>query len=251
MRRVIVIGIDGLDPTLVMKYSCYTLMQESCGLTDLSQYTTITTALILSGFLTGLEPSRIPLIHDPSIGLNDTVMQYCKLNQLETLIEKANGIAINFAGYNASQNWEFNRQLMKRYEETQDEDSYRALRKYQVKRYEETLDLLKKHCRAHDSKLILYWTEIVDALSHLKRRDSEEMEWLYTYLNESLLFLDMLLGEEDLCIMMSDHGMRIDERGMGIHSRNGFYSTNNSEYFLVNPAPHEIHYLILSHLRGR
>jgi len=251
MRRVIVIGIDGLDASLVMKYSCYTLMQESCGLVDLSQYTTITTPLIWSSFLTGLEPNRIPLTHDPSTGLNDRVMQYCKLSQLETLIEKTNGIAINFAGYNASQNWEFNRQLMKRFEETSDEDTYRALRRYQVKRYEETLDLLKSHCRAHDSKLILYWTEIVDALSHLKRGDSKEMEWLYSYINESLLFLDMLLEREDLCIIISDHGMKLNEQGMGIHSNNGFYSVNNSEYFLVNPAPHEIHYLILSYIRGK
>jgi len=51
-----ILGIDGLEYDLVVKFGCKSLMQESFGMTDLSAFKEPRTVVIWSSFLSGAKP---------------------------------------------------------------------------------------------------------------------------------------------------------------------------------------------------
>lgn len=75
-------------------------------------------------------------------------------------------------------------------------------------------------------RLLMSWFDIADSLGHVTPLDSQEMKWVYEYLDGMVETMKRQAGGQVLCLVVSDHGMEWRD-GFGEHTRTAFWSLSH------------------------
>ena len=255
--KVCILAIDGLEYNLVKKWRLKGLQQELCGFIDVSNMKTLLTPVIWASFITGEPPEvhgvtswwsvssksslntffhwvryNIPFIKKVSqwrlreilriFGMSIRPPQSSDLEKrgLKTIFDYAsNPIVIDVPSYNESA------EIRSRYSKAMDKG---------IKNYENVLWAVHKE-RVNrsmnnikdDYDLFMAWIDIGDQMGHLYR-GLNKMKMMKTYiiLERFAMNIKKNLPEDTLFLIVSDHGMEINDSGGPVHSNRAFYSFN-------------------------
>ncbi len=209
---IIILGFDALEKSLVEKYKCVELMQESYGNTDITDFNAERTVVLWASFLTGKNmEDKIPLKGQWqfTLPMKDTLFSGFKtpfaidvpaftLRQDDHEKERR-----YLAGYFKDENTveEFDEVVWSIHEETKREF---------LSRLEENYDIL------------MAYFNLADTVGHLSFGIDEKMRKVYEELN-SIARTARKKGAT--IFIVSDHGMKQVGR-FGDHTSHGFWSFN-------------------------
>ena len=210
---MIILALDALDLNLVKTFNCKNLMQKECGQTDLSEFELERTVVLWASFLRGKNmESEIPVKDQWEF----------KLKTEETFLKFFDSVkAIDVPAYSLrEENHKEERRLLKAY--FNDEVSVEEYDRVVWKNHEENKKLLFQSLGKFD--LVLGYFDLADAIGHLSFGILSKMKTVYEELENLAKRVE---DEDDLILIVSDHGMKAIGR-YGDHTRNGFYSFNKT-----------------------
>jgi predicted AlkP superfamily pyrophosphatase or phosphodiesterase len=210
---MIILGFDGLEPTMVEKFKCKEMMQLERGRTDISEFDLEKTVILWASFLTGknMQPAANGKLWDFAVPLKDTFFSSFKSFK-----------AIDVPAFSFKQaNHEKERREMVRFfkKEGSIEDYDSTVWANHEENQMEFFASLKKK-----RDIIMGYFNLSDAIGHLSFGDLEKMKIVYEEL-ESIA--EETKAYEEFILIVSDHGMKPIGR-FGDHTKNGFYSFNRS-----------------------
>ncbi|QDA30481.1 hypothetical protein FH039_01045 [Thermococcus indicus] len=268
MKRIIILGIDGLEYNLVREWDLHHIKQRAYTKTDLSDFRVIVTPPIWASMITG---RRVPEIEKPFIRRQKFIAQ-------ETAIEKnikkplyvkigakilPENVRRKIGDIVAPNPFEKTYDYLlrtKRYKTIFDyfdktwtngipsygrnvstpevkatmgeavKGNLKPLIEYAMKTYEKDRKALMEALE-EDYELIFWYTPFLDEVSHFLIGKKLKLMNLYLDLNKLAKLVSEKLDEGDVLYIISDHGMEPvpgDPRG-GDHSDHGFFSSNTGE----------------------
>jgi hypothetical protein len=248
--RILILGLDGLEYDLVVSGKLRSLLQNTFGKIEIGpEYCTMVdgeptpyTPIVWSSFITGLPPrlhrvrdlwtygqtldtiKRFPLFSKIrgkrrllwKVGLKPRTpnIKDLKAKTLFDLIQPS--IAIDIIGYNP---WGYMANLAS--SKTIDEYIKNAERLFKKKK-----KTILKEIEA-DWKLFMAYIHFTDAAGHCY--SFRRLKTVYQALDNFLFKIKEILGDNTLCLVISDHGMEKKKKGNGrlhTHSTHAFYSFN-------------------------
>jgi len=256
--RVCIIGLDGLEYTLVEKFQLENLLQKEYGKIDLSEFDKKLTPPIWASFITGLPPSKhgvhfetrwnnillnrfekffrtFHFSHIPlrrlfvALKFENKPYWFWLPEHIETIFDVVKpSIALKIPSYN------YFYDLYKEYSVL----NVYAGKEPQIKAEKRFWDLFTKekddclkHLDTRNWKLFMAQFHITDSIGHMYAGNLSKMYECYVQMNDFVNEVKQLLVGNTLVLIVSDHGMRPLESGVfGDHSDYGFYSSN----FILN-----------------
>ena len=254
--KVFILGLDGLEYKLVVKWKLKNLMQSKYGYFNVDEVymhekeKVPYTPIIWASFITGKKPSEHgvkelwtygklldKLRHMPplkwikgkrrflsKLGLKPRVVGREKLN-CPTLFDVINpSIAVNVPSYNESTY--LHRRLSEAF--------YRGLKEYEKeiwRVHEERKKATYEALKNSDWKLFMTYFDLADLLGHLHfiKRPLKLLK-AYLELNKLAAELQRMIPKNTVFLIISDHGMKSSGDGVtGNHSKRAFWSLNIDE----------------------
>lgn len=266
-RRIVILGIDGLEYELVREWDLRYIKQRAYSKTDLSDFAVIVTPPIWASMLTGQkiaeleEPfiKRIKFTTNPGPITKIRPPWYVKLGakllpsfikkNIVTIIapdpfKKTYDYLIRTKKYKTifeyfEKTWtngipSYGRNVSTPEVEAAFNEAVKGnlkpLVKCAIKTYRQDRQALFEALDG-DYELIFWYTPFLDHISHFYIRKKLKLMNLYFELNELVKEVSERLEESDVLYVISDHGMEPisgDPRG-GNHSDHGFFSSNTGE----------------------
>ncbi|MFH1402912.1 MAG: hypothetical protein ABIH11_01420 [Candidatus Altiarchaeota archaeon] len=211
----VILGIDGLEHDYVTKFGLKNLMQESYGMTDISEFEEPRTIVIWSSFLSGRNREK------EILDLGKERMWGFKLGEDDTFFNGKKYVAFDVPGFNSDlDQHKRERQGMKDYfskkitVEEFDEIVYAHYRKIK-QQYLDALD--------GDYDIVMGYFGAGDVIGHLSFGIESKMRIIYEEFND---LAKTTAGKAEKMLVISDHGMQAVGR-FGDHSTHGFWSLNH------------------------
>lgn len=253
--RVIILGVDALEFDIVVNRAIEPLLQEEFGRVELPEMDQIHTQVIWPTFFTGLMPEEhgitlgtrhewtnpvvrlaertlgwvLPestrskigsVLRSSGFGITYKDSQYFEDNDIDTLFSHVPATAISVPGYNEeSINEEIRIEMHNVLETGGPFDSF--IEKCQElfdERSRRVLDAVNA-----DDRLVMAHLYTPDAVGHVCYNDPGKLSECYHHVGEFVTDVRDAASEEDLVIVVSDHGMK-----EGQHTPYGFYSVSKS-----------------------
>ena len=215
--KMLIIGIDALDKTMVEKFRCRNLMQSKYGQTDISSFRLPKTVVLWSSFLTGknMETEISEDLWDFTLPKERTFFNFFNtfkaidvpafaLKQREHAEERK-----YLAGFFKEENTveDFDKVVWRNHEKTKNE-FFEAMEKNE------------------DYEIIMVYFDLVDAIGHLSFGMEDKMRNAYSEVDA--IVGDAATGAGFPVLVVSDHGMqRIGSGRYGDHRMKGFWSSNS------------------------
>lgn len=280
-RRIVILGIDGLEYHLVEEWNLRHIKQKAYAETDLSDFKVIVTPPIWASMLTG---KKIPEIEEPFIKRQKFIANKTHITRVRTpwyvklgakilplSIRRRLGDAVTSNPFEATydyllrnkkyrtifdyfdKSWtngvpSYGRNVsteeVKRTMKEAIKGNLKPLVEYAIKTYEQDRGALLEALDM-DYELIFWYTPFLDEISHFYIRKKLKLMNIYFDLNKLLKKVSEKLNENDVLYIISDHGMEPvpgDPRG-GNHSDHGFFSSNTGE--LIR-KPQDLFHLVVS-----
>jgi len=275
--KLVILGIDGLEYGFVERYNLSNIMQEDYGKTDLSDFDIIVTPPIWASFLTGRIYKDIMYPFKESIRRNKSpwwrafkaiynkiplvsrkfalklltnpmrsTLDYLKRKDVETILEEFNSWFLTIPSYNDVHDpyashllREGIKELTKkgRFENKSIEFESYIFKNFSIRK-ERLLASLNDNY-----KLWFFYTDLLDALSHLFISDRIRMMKYYSEIDQLIAEVYKRVSNSSVIFVVSDHGMRRVGR-IGDHSDHGFWSVNKRLGNISrNPKPTEFYNL--------
>lgn len=235
---ITILGIDALDYGCVKKFGCANLAQESCGMTDLSEFEQPRTVVIWSSFLAGKNLEKEILATKNLWGF--------RLKREETFFSRfKKPSALDVPGYT--------------HDEAQHKRERDALKlffdkKMAVEEYDKiALDWHRKMkgeffaALDGDYDILMGYFDAIDIVGHLSFGVEAKMKLLYREFDE--IAGKVRAMKKGPVLIISDHGMKLLGSRYGDHSESGFWSLNSKKE-LDEPKPTEF-YRIIAEKFGR
>lgn len=211
---IIILGLDGLDYNYVVKFNCQNLMQHSCGLTNLDEFSEMKTVVLWSSFLA--EKNLEQEIKDKNV-----------LWDFKLPVERAffarfrNWRTLDVPGFNYddSMHQQERGKLKDFFDKNGSIEEYdQVVFRNHQKSKEKFLRMLEEDC-----DIQMGYFALADAIGHLSFGVASKMRIAYQELDE----LAGLVAKRssDGLLILSDHGMEAVGR-FGDHSRQGFWSSS-------------------------
>lgn len=286
MRRIIILGIDGLEYHLVEEWDLKHLKQRAYSKTDLSDFKVVVTPPIWASMLVG---KKVPEIEAYFIKRQKLISQETKIEKgikkpLYTKIgakilprsvkkkignilapnpfEKTYDYLLRTKKYKTifdyfEKSWtngvpSYGRNVstpeVKEVMKEAVKGNLKPLIEYAMRTYEKDREALFEALEG-DYELIFWYTPFLDELSHFLIRKKLKLMNVYIDLNKLAKKVSQRLDEGDVLYIISDHGMEPipdDPRG-GDHSDHGFFSSNTGE---VIEKPQELFDLVVKRAGG-
>jgi len=220
IKTMVILGFDGLEPSLVEKWQLKELRQNYRGKTDLSEFKLLRTVALWSSFLTGRN------MEDEI--KNDNLWDF-QLKLEETFLSKFQSpVAIDVPAVSYKQEGHKNERALLRsfFESSTSEEEKKIINEYDQVCWENHKEVKKEFFEALNSKsdLVFGYFALTDTIAHLSFSDEEKTK--RTYLEaEEITQKTKEIRPKDNCIIISDHGMKLTG-GFGDHAPEGFYSSN-------------------------
>lgn len=207
---MLVLALDALDLSLVREFECRSLMQVECGTTNISEFDLERTVVLWASFLTGRNmEAEIPIRRQWEF----------KLFSEQTFLRFFDTFkAIDVPAFSFKKTHDEERRLLKDFF-----DGKATVEEYEAcvwRNHEENRSELLESVGSFD--LILAYFNLADAIGHLSFGVLGKMKRVYDELDR---LASQVLNDEDLTLVVSDHGMKAVGR-YGDHTKNGFYSLN-------------------------
>ncbi|AEC51974.1 hypothetical protein PNA2_1058 [Pyrococcus sp. NA2] len=281
MRRIIILGIDGLEYNLVEEWNLQHIKQTAHSKTDLSGFKVIVTPPIWAAMLTG---RKIPEIEEPFIKREKMIAKESNISKvkppwyvrlgakiLPLSIRKRIGDIIAPNPFEKTYDYLLKTKKYKTIFDYFDKTwtngvpSYgrnvstpeikaamteairgnlKPLVEYAMKTYKHDKKALFKALNG-DYELIFWYTPFLDEISHFLIKKKLKLMDIYFNLNKFVKKISERLNEKDVLYIISDHGMEPipdDPRG-GDHSDHGFFSSNTGELI---KKPQDLFKLVVS-----
>lgn len=282
MKRVTVLGIDGLEYNLVEEWDLKNIKQVAYTKTDLSDFKVVVTPPIWASMLTG---KAIPEVEEPFIRRQRLIARespvaktikkpfYVKIGAKilpKTLKQRIGNIMapdpfkktydylLKTRKYRTifdyfDKSWtngipSYGRNVSN--EEVKAamveavRGNLRPLVKYAMKTYERDRKALFEALDG-DYELMFWYTPFLDEISHFYIRKKLKLMNIYLDINRLVKKISDKLEDDDVLYIISDHGMEPitdDPRG-GDHSDHGFFSSNTGELI---EKPQDLFKLVVS-----
>lgn len=284
-ERIIVLGIDGLEYTLVKKWGLKNIMQKSFCKMDLSDYPVKVTPPIWGSMLTGEIDKEIMEIWKKTaqiVDLKTDIKQkwWAKVGTkmlpflpsiikngilfklLENVGENPFECTANYVNDKKLKNifqffknpWTNGIPSYGRLDNTPERRKLfeqaisgdkKSFRDYEIKNYKKDKLQLFSTLNKHENDLIFWYTAMIDSLSHIYIAKPLTLMKYYLEVNE-LVGKVIAIDDNSIIYIVSDHGMEQVERGWGMHSDYAFFSSNSGETI---DKPTQFFELILKHKR--
>lgn len=278
--RVIILGIDGLEFSLVKDWELTNIMQKTHYKLDLSDYDVIVTPPIWGSMLTGKINDEIMKMwvkqaQLTDVGVNTKQKWWAKIGNIlppifdlwiwyhifaplfgGNLFEKTANYVLD---KNETNIFQFFQKPW-----TNGVPGYGKLvnnpkKKYQlqmamigkdstfkedvIKNYKRDKEQLFSALNKHKYDLIFWYTMILDKFGHVYIKKPLTLMKYYFEINE--LVGKVTNSFPDSCIyVISDHGMERVKGGWGLHSNHGFFSSNTGE---IIKKPYDLYNLVLKY----
>ncbi len=220
----VVFAIDALEYKKVEDFDCKNLKQTTYGKTDISEFDQPRTMVLWSSFMTGENKE------DEILAKGDKEMWNTKFSIEDTFFSSfGDPKIIDLPGFSYDrEQHEKERELLKKFfEETNDKDQKKEIRKeynqhglkHHRKIKEEFLESLEA-----DHDFLLGYFSAADVVGHLNFGNNTLMKMIYEDLDDIALEIKKI--RDDHILVLSDHGMK----GVGMfgdHSDYGFWSFNS------------------------
>lgn len=222
---IVVLGIDGLEYDCVEGFGCANLAQESCGTTDLSEFTEPRTVVIWSSFLAGRNLEKQILASKDLWGF--------RLKFEDTFFSRfRKPFSLDVPGYSHdAEQHRKERDALKAFfaKEMGVEEYDRIALEWHRKVKGEFFRALER-----DYDLVMGYFDAIDIVGHLSFGVEAKMRALYAEFDE-------IAGKarsmnKGPVLIISDHGMKTLGSRYGDHSDHGFWSLNSKED-LGRPKP--------------
>jgi len=279
--KVIVLGIDGLEYSLVEKWKLKNIMQKSYCKTDLSDYEVIVTPPIWGSMLTGEIDEEIIKIWKISTELTP-VNQNEKLNLLVIIGDAVLPFTIkqfiwdNIVGkkiggnpFEVTANYVRDKNLtnifdffkkpwtngIPGYGKNVSTKKDRILmekamgkravlfREHVIKKYKDDKEQLLNAIDKKSHDMIFWYTMILDKFGHAYMKKPLFLMNYYMEINQLVGKIKSQFKDSKIYVI-SDHGMKLIKAGWGMHSNYGFFSSNTGEK--IN-KPYDLFNLVLKH----
>ncbi len=279
-KRMLILGLDGLEYDLVEKFDLKNLKQNEYGKTDISHYPVANTPLLWGSFLTGRNVSKdywLSLKYDAAIRFlfesSERLMPFLynkmrKIYQRYSTNERLKAIL----SPGITKTWNFNAKkestifdlfenpksiefvtydIQHAFENIMPIRMYFVTEELNDNNFEEFIwrvrfdRIINKLCTALENDsydLIATYLNELDPIGHIFRGDLTVMERNYRKFDE-------LVGEvkkkfDGRILIISDHGMNpLGRYGDHLHIDHGFYSCNH-DLNLNNPKPEDFYNII-------
>lgn len=217
---MIILGFDGLEPSLVEKWGLKTLQQSCWGKTDLSEFKLLRTVALWSSFLTGKnmeDEIKNANLWDFSLKIEETF--------LSKFLNPAT-IDVPAISYRQEAHKKERALLKDFFESTDKEKEKQIIENYEKVCWENHEKVKVEFFDTLNSKsdLVFGYFALTDTLAHLSFSDEEKMKKAYLEA-ENITKEAKSKRPEEKFLIVSDHGMRLTG-GFGDHSPEGFFSTN-------------------------
>lgn len=285
-RRIVILGIDGLEYDLVEKWNLKHIKQRAHTKTDLSEFEVIVTPPIWASMLTG---KKISEIEEPFIRRQKFIAHKGNITKVKTpwyvkfgakilplAIRRKLGDLITSDPFKATYDYLLKTKKYKTIFDYFDKTwtngvpSYgrnvsnpevkaamaeavkgnlKPLVEYAMRTYEQDRKALFEALDG-DYELIFWYTPFLDEISHFYIRKKLKLMNLYLDVNRLVKRVSEKLDEGDVLYIISDHGMEPipgDPRG-GDHSDHGFFSSNTEELI---EKPQNLFRLVVEKAEGR
>lgn len=278
--RVIILGIDGLEYSLVKEWKLTNIMQKKYGKLDLSDYDVIVTPPIWGSMLTGKidkEVMDIWVKQAKITGGGAKVKQkwWTKIGEIVPPLVDLWIWDHIFAPLMGGNSFEKTANYIKEKNErnifqffkkpwtngipgygklvSTSTDRYllhkvflgkdKPFKEYVIKNYKEDKQKFLTALDKEDNDIIFWYTMILDKLGHAYLRKPLTLMKYYLEINE--LVSKVKNKFKDSCIfIISDHGMELYKDIWGMHSKYGFFSSNTGE---IIKKPYDLYDLILKY----
>jgi len=212
---MVILAFDGLEYEYVKEFNCRSLMQESFGKTDISEFTEPRTVVIWSSFLAGKN------LEKKILSLGKENLWKFELKPEETFFSKfKKWKAIDVPGFSyKKENHERERKALKDFfnEKISVEEYDEIVFENHKENKEEFFDLIDE-----DYQIIMAYFNLADAIGHLSFGIKPKMKLIYKELED---ITTRTKKKAEKILVISDHGMKAVGR-FGDHSNYGFWSLN-------------------------
>jgi len=212
----VILGLDGLDYSCVANFNCRNLKQQSCGYTDLAEFSELKTVILWSSFLA--ERNMEKEIMDQG------VLWSFKLPGEQTFFSRFNSYkALDVPGftYEEALHQEERQRLKAFFDKKGTLEEYDRIAFSNHQRNKEIfLSMLNEDC-----DIQMGYFALADAIGHLSFGVTSKMRIIYQELDD--LAAHVAKKSKGGLLILSDHGMEPVGR-FGDHSRRGFWSFSNA-----------------------
>ena len=249
--NIVILGMDGLEYNLVLKWNLKNLMQKTFGSIKIGKeyygHGVPYTPIVWTSFMTGQKPVETgvrewwsygkilekirykpPFIWFKNkrrflmkLGIKPRVLKKGQWNSRKSFFEVIdNSIPIYIPGYNSPD--EYHLKLMKAISYEGSEKYARVAWEWHEKKKKKVLESLGKY------KLIMVWLDISDVLGHIWFvKHPLKLMMVYKDLNIFAKKVQDNVDENTIILIVSDHGMEDSGDGVtGNHSDHNFWSLN-------------------------
>ncbi len=278
--RVIILGIDGLEYSLVIKWKLTNLMQKAYCKLDLSDYDVIVTPPIWGSMLTGKIDNEVMKIwvrmaEIAGGGINTKQKWWAKIGEIlppKIDLWVGDHIFIPLFGgdpFEKTANYVLDKkqknifQFFKKpwtngipgYGKLISNKNDRHLlqnailgkditfKEHYFKIYSTDKQYLFSALDKNEYDLIFWYTTIVDKFGHVYMKKPLILMNIYLEINQQVGNIVNLFSDS-LIYIISDHGMELFRGAWGLHSNYGFFSSNTGELI---KKPYDLYDLLLKH----
>lgn len=247
MIKVVVVGVDGLEPDLVEEWNLKGLKQEEHGKVNVPINKVEGKALspeVWGDFLTGKHKDRGFKDTSTLIRLLKSVRKYLPVFKLDdwleerSLLSKYTNSAINFpelgenektfidetgGDYHNSPFYDYDNEEINREERKyiKGEISIQELKNFLNNLYEKNKEKAREKLEKTEADLFFTYFHYTDAIQHHFYMDEDFIKEKYEDVQQLILDLKNMADDDALFIIVSDHGLK-----KGKHTEKGFYSFN-------------------------
>jgi hypothetical protein len=228
---MIILALDALDFTSVLKYNCEYLKQTEYGQIDVSDFKQLRTVALWASFLSGKNM-------EDEVPVDKATQWKFQLESEKTFLSFfGTYTAIDVPAFSLKQsNHLKERHFMRKFFE--DEVSAEDFDSVIWKNHDENQKDFFKSLGKHD--LVIGYFDLADAIGHLSFGVPKKMKEVYAELDK--IAKEVKSSFDDVILIASDHGMRSVGR-YGQHDVQGFYSLNYNPRFKLSRIT-EFHDLI-------
>lgn len=235
---MIILALDGLELSLVERFSCEFLKQRHFGNTNIGDFLLPKTIVLWASFLTG---------RNMETKVKGDLWTF-KVEPKQTFLKKfRNYKVIDLPAFSYGEEHRQERQLLKKFfNGNGDEDTIKRYNQIAWENHQKIKETFFKELKKDHDLLIGYFS-LSDVIGHLNFGDSKTMEKIYRELDEVAKQSQKLCPKEKT-IIVSDHGMKSVGR-FGDHTMAGFYSLNFEVKFPQKPKITDFYNLISSFVK--
>ena len=233
---MIILALDGLELSLVEKFSCEFLKQDRYGNTNIKEFSLPKTVILWASFLTG---------RNMESEVKEDLWTF-KVKPEQTFLKKfKNSKAIDLPAFSYGEEHRQERELLKEFfVGSSSESIIETYNQIAWKNHKKTKKIFFEELKKNHDLLIGYFA-LSDVIGHLNFGSLKTMENVYQELNE-LAYQTKKIQPAEKILITSDHGMKEVGR-FGDHTMAGFYSLNFDAKISRKPKITEFYDLIFRH----